>query len=364
MRFFTDRCRHAAALAAAVASGVALHASAVAPLIPASNPAFRYDGRIDFRRPATPVLIWEGTTVAVDFEGPALALDFRDVVGQNFFNVAIDGKAQRISLQPGPAQRVVLAPVSPGPHALVLYKRSEATAGHAAFAGIELREGASVRPAPEPAYAHHFIFYGDSITVGACNEDGAADQWDDRSTHNAARSYAALTAAALDADLRNISISGIGIAEGWVPMTVGEVWDRLYPDAASPRVDVTAYHPDVVFVNFGENDCTYPAQHGEVFPPTFARRYVQLVASLRAAYPHAQIVLLRGGMSGGAKNPDLRSAWEGAVAQIEAADPRAAHFVFRHWTATHPRASDDQAMAEELTAWLRAQSWFDGASPR
>lgn len=361
MRSLSHRARLAAAAAAAMAALAAPPASRAELLIPASNPAFRYDGRIDFRSPDQPVLIWENSSVAIDFEGPAVALDFRDIVGQNFFNVAIDGDLRRIALQPGRAQRVALGPVSPGPHELVLYKRSEATAGHAAFAGIEVRPGGPVWPAPAPVYAHRFVFYGDSITAGACNEDGAADQWEDRSTHNAARSYAALAAAALHADLRNISISGIGIAEGWVPMRIGEVWDHLYPDAASPRADLASFHPDVVFVNFGENDCTFSAQHGEPFPSSFARRYVQLVASIRAAYPHAEIVLLRGGMSGGAKNPHLRSAWEAAVSQVEAADPRVAHFVFRHWTATHPRTADDEAMAEELTAWLRAQPWFGAA---
>lgn len=346
-----------------VAAGFLLGAprAAVAGLVPASQAAFQYDGRIDFRDPRAPVLIWEGTRVAVDFTGPSLALDFRDATGQNFFNATVDGATQVVAANAGAPDRIALGRFSPGRHHLVLYKRTEASAGTVAFAGIELAPGADVAAPARPRYEHRFVFYGDSITVGACNEDGPRDQWIDRRTHDAARSYPAFAARALDADLRNISVSGMGISEGWVPMTAGEVWNRLYPDAASPTVDVAAFHPDVVFVNFGENDCSYSAQHGEPFPATFTARYEKLVSAMRAAYPGAEIVLLRGGMSGGAKNPHLRAAWSAAVSDLEAHDPRIAHYVFRHWSSNHPRVPDDRALAAELVRWLREQPWLQPA---
>ncbi len=34
------------------------------------------------------------------------------------------------------------------------------------------------------------------------------------------------------------------------------------------------------------------------------------------------------------------------------------HFVFNHWTRTHPRAADHRALAEELTRWLKQQPFM------
>ena len=201
-------------------------------------------------------------------------------------------------------------------------------------------------------------FIGDSITVGACNEDGDADQWDNRRTHNAAFSYAAFTAAAFSADYRNISVSGMGISTGWVSKVTAQIWNKIYPNPASPVADLTQWVPQVVFVNYGENDDSYPKAHGQSFPAGYTDGYIALVHAIRTAYPAAQIVLLRGGMFGGAKSEPLRQAWESAVTQLEAADPAISHFSFTHWTGTHPRVADDRAMADELIAWLKQQPFM------
>jgi hypothetical protein len=63
-------------------------------------------------------------------------------------------------------------------------------------------------------------------------------------------------------------------------------------------------------------------------------------------------------MMGGAKDANLRKAWEAAVAQAEAKDPAIHHFVFGHWSITHPRVADCRAMADELLAWLHWQDFM------
>ena len=64
------------------------------------------------------------------------------------------------------------------------------------------------------------------------------------------------------------------------------------------------------------------------------------------------------GMSGGATNTDLCRAWETVVSKLEAGDPRISHFVFGHWSTTHPRVPDNRAMADELAAWLTWQDFM------
>ena len=327
--------------------------------IPASDARFRYDGRFDFVDTNAPVIIWQASRISLDFEGNTLGLDFDNSKGQCFFNAEVDGSNTVVEAREGkPVQSAELAGFGPGRHHLVLFKRSEADAGTVRFRGIELATGQKAWAPPAPAYQLRMEFFGDSITVGACNEDGDTDQWDNRRTHNAALSYAALTADAFSADYRNIAVSGMGIATGWVDKKAGEVWDRSYPNPASPRADLTQWVPQVVFVNFGENDDSYPRAHGQPFPAGFTDGYIALVRAIRAAYPAAHIVLLRGGMFGGAQSEPLRQAWESAVTQLEATDPAISHFVFKHWTSNHPRVPDDRAMADELIAWLKLQPFM------
>jgi lysophospholipase L1-like esterase len=165
-------------------------------------------------------------------------------------------------------------------------------------------------------------------------------------------------ATAFSADYRNIAVSGMGIATGWVGPKAGEVWDKTYPNPASRRADLTQWVPQVVFVNFGENDNSFTRAHGQPFPTNYTEGYVTLMRAIRAAYPAAHIVLLRGGMFGGAQSEPLRQAWESAVTQLEATDQGVSHFVFTHWTQNHPRVTDDHALAYELIAWLKQQKFM------
>ena len=339
--------------------GPLVHQSVQAGLvrqIPASDPRFRYEGRFDFSDTNSPVVIWQASRISLDFEGNTLGLDFDNAKGQCFFNAMVDGSNTVVEIREGkPVAPATLAGFGPGRHHLVLFKRSEADAGMVCFRGVELAAGEKAWAPPAPAYRLRMEFFGDSITVGACNEDGSADQWDNRRTHNAALSFAALTAATFSADYRNTAVSGMGIITGWVDKTAGQVWDKTYPNPGSPRANLTNWVPQVVFVNFGENDDSYPTAHGQPFPAGYTDGYIALIHAIRAADPSAHIVLLRGGMFGGAQSEPLRRAWESAVTKLEATDPAISHFVFKHWTTTHPRVTDDRVMADELIAWLKQQ---------
>jgi lysophospholipase L1-like esterase len=308
------------------------------------------------------VVIWQGSRILIDFEGDSIALHFADAKGQNFFDARIDDGSTLVDVRENRgAVGNQFSNLGPGRHQLILFKRSEAAAGTARFTGIELADDSSAFTPDRPRYKLAMQFFGDSITAGACNEDGATDGWEDRSTHNNARSYGAFTAEAFSADYRNIAVSGMGIVTGWTSVKAKEIWDRVYPEANSPRADLTRWTPHVVFVNLGENDDSFTKAKEQPFPSDdYIAGYVALVQSIRNAYPQAQIVILRGGMFGGAQSERLREPWRSAVAKIESADSRVAHFVFQHWSNTHPRVADHRAMAEELIAWLSTQEWMQG----
>lgn len=304
--------------------------------------------------------MWQGSRITIDFEGDSIALQFANAKGQNFFNAQIDDRSSLVEVsENSPVVGNVFTDLGAGRHRLILFKRSEAAAGTVQFRGIELADGASAfRPEKRP-YRLSMQFFGDSITAGACNEDGEGDQWEDRRTHNNARSYGAFTAAAFSADYRNIAVSGMGIVTGWTELKAREVWDRTYPDSKSPRADLAGWMPDVVFLNLGENDDSFTSAKNLPFPAEdYIKGYVSLTQSFRSAYPTSQIVILRGGMFGGAQSERLRIPWETAVGKIENADNRVSHFVFEHWSNNHPRVADHRAMADELIAWLNAQEFM------
>jgi lysophospholipase L1-like esterase len=335
---------------------------ATAQFVPASDAHFAYSGRVDSSVPASPAIVWEASVIRIDFDGDRLAVKFSGATGQVFLDAALDGQTSVLDLgEKAPAKVAVIPVKGPGPHHLVLFKRTEASAGYVHFDGIEIAPGAEVFAPTPQAFRMKMLILGDSITAGACDEDGPKDQWEDRSTHDAAYSWAALTAAAFSADYQNISVSGIGLAAGYDDVLMGQVWDRLYPSASSPKADLGRFRPDVVLVLLGDNDDSYPRDHHLPFPALFGENYAALIHSIRGAYPTAQIVLLNGGMWAGVNSPQLGAAWGAAVAGLEAKDPAISHFTFAHWTSNHPRIADHKALADELDAWLRKQPFMKGA---
>ncbi len=324
-----------------------------------ADPRFRYEGRFDFNDVNSPVVIWEGSRISIDFEGNTLKLLFDGSTWQCYFNADIDGKTTIVDVNAGtPMKGATFTDLGAGRHHLMLYKRSEASAGTVCFKGIQIDDGARVWKSAPVAYKLRMEFIGDSKTAGACNEDGDVDQWDNRRTHNAALSYAELTAEAFKAECRNISVSGMGIITGYVDVNVGEMWNKLYPKASSAVTDLDAWVPDVVFVNLGANDESFTRTHDQPFPADFTDRYVSLVRAIRAAYPKAHIVLLQGGMYGGMHSEPLLNAWKAAVKQLESGDKNISHYIFKYQAKNHPRVAEHRILADELIIWLKEQDFM------
>jgi lysophospholipase L1-like esterase len=317
------------------------------------DPNFRYEGRFDWSKPEAPLMTWEASRIRVDFEGTVLILRV-DGSGAAFLNAEIDGRPYILEARGGGKRYQFQNELKPGKHSLTLFKRSEASAGTCRFRGMEIEAGKKISPQAF-AYASRMIFFGDSITAGSCDEDGDTDQWANYRTHNAAVSYANLVAEALKSDAQNISVSGMGMVTGWNSLVrAPEVWDRLTFDPKAPRADLASWKPDLVFVNLGENDGSYSQAQGKGFPADFADSYVAYADAIKAAWPKAHLVLLRGGMYNGALNQALIDAWDRVVEHFK--DDRLVHsYAFTHFSGNHPRIADHRILADELLAWIRAQ---------
>jgi lysophospholipase L1-like esterase len=341
-----------------IAGGLTAPTYGVQTISPA-DPRFHYEGRFDFNDVNAPIIIWQASRISVDFDGDTLSLLFDRPTWQNFFNAEIDETTAIVEVNEAmPPKGTTFTGLGARHHHLELFKRSEANAGTVRFLGMQIADDVKVWASAPTAYKLKMEFFGDSKTVGACNEDGDTDQWDNRRTHNGALSFAAITAEAFKADHRNISVSGMGIITGYVDVKAGEMWDKLYPKASSPAANLRAWTPDIVFVNLGANDESFTRTRNQPFLADFTDGYISLVRAIRAAYPKAHIALLRGGTYGGMHSEPLNEAWKAAVTQLESGDKEISHFIFKYQAENHPRVAEHRILADELITWLKQQDFM------
>lgn len=315
---------------------------------------YSWDGRVDFRDPTAPVMAWSGAAVGARFRGSAITVRMGKADGQNWFNLIVDGNIFILfALTDARHDYTLREGLGPGEHSVLLFKRSEAAAGKVAFLGFSVPDGELLEPPPAPSRRLEFL--GDSITAGACDEDGPLDQWVDRSTHNFYGSYAAVAARELGAGLVATAVSGMGVSTGWYPLVASQAWDRANLDEGAPLAPPASPEPDAVIVNLGENDDSVTKSTARRFPEDFSARYVELIRGLRSRYPRALIVCALGGMEGGHGSLPLGAAWQAAVNELEASDPRIHHFRFQTVSELHPRTPAHRAMAAELVAFLKKE---------
>jgi hypothetical protein len=135
------------------------------------------------------------------------------------------------------------------------------------------------------------------------------------------------------------------------------VWDKTGCDPCghpNSQWDFSGRKPDIVVLNFGQNDYGLPLSQGRSFPADFAQRYARLVRGIRAVYPEAAIVCAIGGMAAWHESPDLRAAWKAAVAELEAVDPLIFDYPFLAFSINHPRVPLHRDLAAELVAYIRS----------
>ncbi len=327
-------------------------------LVSAADPRLVYTGRVDMVEPNAPILIWAGTTISARFEGTSIGVKLKNEWGQNFFNVIVDGEVARIGpLTDVPIVYPVHVKAGKQVHTLELYKRTEATQGNASFMGLVLPSSGKMHEA-RTRKARRVEFYGDSISVGACNEDPGEDQWDDFSTHNNYNAYTAMTARAFSADAMMTAVSGIGVSASWEPITMPQVYDRLYPRRDAPAWDYKRWTADVVVVNLGTNDENFPRSQNRPFPSEYVGEYATLIRNIRNKYPKAEIFCVLGGME---VSPELANHFQRALREVERDDKKVHGYVFdnRINEKRHPRVDTHRKMAEGLVAEIKKVIWMD-----
>jgi lysophospholipase L1-like esterase len=312
----------------------------------------RIVGRVDESDPAGPRFSWPGTRILARFQGTSVAIRLRDPGSR--FDVYLDGQPLPVlRAQAGRERYQLAADLAPGAHELILHRRTEASFGETQLLGLDL-DGALL--APPPPAARRLEFIGDSITCGWGLE--APDRFTPASADNEnhARTFAALTAAALDADAITVAWSGKGLCRNYAgdsADTIPVLHDRTLAARPQPRWDFTRFVPHAVIINLGSNDFA-----GGDPGRAFGDAYQTLLRTLRAHYPDAFLLAALGPVMPEDQVRRARAYLEATIAIL--GDPRLAYLEFPHQDGSlgygsdwHPSGATQARMATQLTAEVR-----------
>ncbi|MGN0552328.1 MAG: electron transporter RnfD [Oscillospiraceae bacterium] len=344
-------------------------------VMPSDN-RISYTGRIDFSDADAPVLYYAGSCAAFRFKGTALAVKLNAVIywGELSLGAVIDGKPQSVRLDPENNGKDIEVTITDSledtVHDVVIYKQ------HAANQLLTLKgfviDGELLEPAAKPKLK--IEAYGDSVCAGevieAANHVGKCDPENHNSRYdNVWNSFVMQTARNLGGELHNICQGGIAIFDGTgyfhCPDYIGleSVYDKLcyFPEGGISQWDFSRYIPDIVIIAVGQND-----KHNgrtekddidisdQSYRKLWKTAYIKMVRDLNEKYSSPKFVLTTTVLEHDAE-------WDNAIEEIknELNDMgiKAYHNLFkRNGAATpgHPRLAEHNEMAEELTAFIKA----------
>ena len=271
-----------------------------------SDPRIHYMGRT-ITRDNSAELSWTATTVTISFDGTGIRALLKDQLGDNYYNVIVDGKVTMI-LHPDKEKRLytLASGLPPGVHSLELFKRTEWAMGKTWLYGLLPDAHTTLLSAP-PAPERKIEFYGNSITCGYAVEDSSGKDRGTAPYENAYIAYASITARHFNADYHCVTKSGIGILISWFPLIMPEMWDRADATDTLSKWDFKQWTPDLVVINLFQNDAwltnmpdheQFKARFGKTAPDsnTIVQAYRKFVQGVREKYPAASIICMLGNM--------------------------------------------------------------------
>lgn len=260
-----------------------------------SAPAVRYIGRFDTSDESGPKVGWPGARVIIRFRGTTLKARTNETNiyrGPSRYDVSVDGSplAKPFAPAAGTTDNVIVADLPEGEHVVELWRRTESMVSTTQFLGFDYGSG-ELLPPPAPA-ARHIEFVGDSSVTGYGSECTSKNQDFDGATSNEHRSYAAVTAKALDAEHHNISYSGKGVLRNYDnadPVVFAQLYVRTLAEDATSQWSFS-WSADVVVIALGANDWNDTDGRQKPNSDNFKKKYHELVSLIRSKHPRAHIV--------------------------------------------------------------------------
>lgn len=334
-----------------------------------------YMGRRDVTENETR-LFHAGAQAILKFSGTRLDAEINNFCcwGTLHLGVIIDGEMKCVPLSHNNNCKDVTVTVAEnlpdGEHTAIVYKRH---AGNQ-YLFIKAFETDGEFIVPDSLPERKIEVYGDSVCAGEvieaydyvaqCDPEGHDSRFD-----NVWNSFVMQTARNLDAQIHNICQGGIALFDGTgyfhMPEYIGleTTYDKTcyFPEGGElTQWDFSRYTPDIVIIAIGQND-----KHNgktdkddiDIAEPGYRNEwktaYIKMVRDLDKHYGGAKFVLTTTILMHDAE-------WDKAIDEITAElnemGIKAYHNMFsRNGAATpgHPRLSEHNEMAEELTAFIK-----------
>ncbi len=334
-------------------------------VISARDSRIAYMGRVAFAADGAH-LGFPGIVIRFVYRGAAPTLLLRAGSPDCYFNLACNGwDPVVIRLKPGDNEIHLPTGAAPASGWLVeLVRRTEAWQGVATFEGLRLSSGGGLLP-PPPWPRRKLMFIGDSVTCGEYVERFPPEDDNSPRTTNAARSFGMLLGRWLNAQVHLVSYGGRGVMRDWQGNTdvnnAPQFFQRTLPDDPASRWNHADYVPDLVVISLGQNDFSKDLPDEAVY----TKAYDDFVGEVRAAYPHAALLLAEVSLFGDApgtpdraKRDQLHRVLAAVVARRQAAgDRRLAEAPVRYYPGTptnaHLVAFQHEQVALELLDPIR-----------
>jgi hypothetical protein len=341
----------------------------------ADNQFFDYAGRIDLSVPTSPQFFFAGSMVRFKFSGTSLSviLNRFDQFGSLWITAVIDGKEYYVKsdFANNGIDLVVnfTDELEDTVHTAYIVKRHE-TNEKFSF------KGAIVKNLLPPSFEDSLKIevFGDSVCAGELTElpgfEGCNDpEFSNLAYDNVLRSFVMITAKNLNAKIHNNSQGGIALLHGtgWFRMpeytAVEDTFDKMCyaPEFGEvSKWNFSRYTPDIVIIAIGQNDnhdgvndrfdlsMTNP-EHKK----RWTDKYKEIVRTLNTNYKTAKFIFTTTVMS-------HEKHWDSALEEIAEELTREGIPCFKNTftdngckTPGHPRATEQQKMADELTAFIR-----------
>ncbi|HEV8245227.1 MAG TPA: GDSL-type esterase/lipase family protein [Polyangiaceae bacterium] len=318
--------------------------------------ALRWCGRVE-RAGAGARFGWPGCGFLARFAGTSARARIT-TVNPDYFELVIDGRSSLLITQPGTHEYDLATDLDPAPHTLSLHRRTESFNGTIVVEKVSFGSG-SLLP-PPPLSNKRLEVIGDSISAGygvECNDPAVGFSY---ATENHYKSYAAIAARELGAELMTMAWSGIGMYrshDGWTEDQMPVIYPRTIAIDKGSAWDFSAFEPGAVIIHLGTNDFA----QGDP-GPRFVATYLDFAASVRRHYPSARMYCALSPMLPRGSRVRLasylaevvstrRGAGDGNVAVIEVARPSAEE----GWACDyHPSAATHVTMARLLARTLEA----------
>lgn len=339
-------------------------------LLPMTDPALRYTGRIDRADAENPFFIYPCSSVTFRMTGRTLRVRLTNQHSyfENRLGVIVNGVQSAVLLEKGEQEIDLSDRLTEGVNEVLLFKRQDCCHAYR-LCGLVVDAEAALLPLPERP-ARRMEVYGDSVSAGEVSEAEFACGQSDPEGHNGLYSnsylsYAWQAARLLGAELHDIATGGMALLDKtgyfYGPDYIGmeSCWDKInyYPPfgEATPW-DFKQYTPHVVVVAIGQNDANPVNIMAEDYEGAAAEHwraeYRKFIGNLREKYPRAHIVLTTT-ILGHHEN------WDRAIDEVCRAmrqtDERVHHFLYTKngcGTPGHIRGSEAAVMAQELAAFI------------